>query len=465
MMEKDRNEISKRILHVTLEIIRLLTGEDYTIVKKTWGEGVAFPQESGGRSRARGPITEPPSLIHEQKILELTHRMTELLTGEVPIRCQDVAVYFSMEEWEYVEGHKDLYRGEQPLMMEDQPPGLTAQDGGSDRNPPERCPRPLYSQDCPEGTHIKVEDEAEEERMRGDPPCMSEVKEEEAPGDAIPGNGSNNSEDMWRHFSGEAHHHTASVRPGRHTTRPSSNPPDLSLTNTWDDHRDQERLLCGICGEEFTNESSLHRHRRNHARKKLYSCLECGRCYIFKSYLVRHQRVHTGEKPYPCSECGKCFTTQSSLSRHERSHTGEKPHACSECEKCFTTHSSLVRHLRIHTGEKPYLCVECGKCFTDRPSLIKHQKSHTGLKPYICPECGKCFTDKTSLIKHMRIHKGEKPYSCSECWKCFRDKPSLAIHARNHTGEKPYPSGSVNNFITKLKLRDHRSSHTGEEPV
>ncbi|XP_069812879.1 gastrula zinc finger protein XlCGF66.1-like [Dendropsophus ebraccatus] len=151
MMEKDRNEISKRILHVTLEIIRLLTGEDYTIVKKTWGEGVAFPQESGGRSRARGPITEPPSLIHEQKILELTHRMTELLTGEVPIRCQDVAVYFSMEEWEYVEGHKDLYRGEQPLMMEDQPPGLTAQDGGSDRNPPERCPRPLYSQGLSRG--------------------------------------------------------------------------------------------------------------------------------------------------------------------------------------------------------------------------------------------------------------------------------------------------------------------------
>ncbi|XP_069833019.1 gastrula zinc finger protein XlCGF66.1-like [Dendropsophus ebraccatus] len=135
-MERDRNEISKRILHVTLEIIRLLTGEDYTIVKKTWGEGVAFPQESGGRSRARGPITEPPSLIHEQKILELTHRMTELLTGEVPIRCQDVAVYFSMEEWEYVEGHKDLYRGEQPLMMEDQQPG-------------DRCPRPLDSLECP----------------------------------------------------------------------------------------------------------------------------------------------------------------------------------------------------------------------------------------------------------------------------------------------------------------------------
>ncbi|CAI9564495.1 unnamed protein product [Staurois parvus] len=91
----DRSHMeTEKILNLTLEIIYLLTGER--------------------SSRIQNPITipPPPSLIptrqKTQKILEVTKKMMELLTGEVPIRCQGVTVYFSMEEWEYLEGHKDL---------------------------------------------------------------------------------------------------------------------------------------------------------------------------------------------------------------------------------------------------------------------------------------------------------------------------------------------------------------------
>ncbi|XP_073467750.1 uncharacterized protein [Aquarana catesbeiana] len=139
MMEEDRSHMTEKILNLTLEIIYLLTGERFPLVK------------SGDHMT----ITVPPcdSLKPErhniQKILEVTKKMMELLTGEVPIRCQDVTVYFSMEEWEYLEGHKDLYKD---VMMDNQPP-LTSPDGSSNGNPPERCPHPLYSRDSTPEDH------------------------------------------------------------------------------------------------------------------------------------------------------------------------------------------------------------------------------------------------------------------------------------------------------------------------
>ncbi|XP_073416527.1 uncharacterized protein [Dendrobates tinctorius] len=89
-----------------------------------------------------------------RRLFHCALEIISLLSGEVPIRCQDVAVYLSMEEWEYLEGHQDRY---QAVMMEELRP-LTPRDGSRRRNPPERCPRPLYPQDCPDENHNILED-------------------------------------------------------------------------------------------------------------------------------------------------------------------------------------------------------------------------------------------------------------------------------------------------------------------
>ncbi|XP_073523500.1 uncharacterized protein [Phyllobates terribilis] len=184
-MDMDGDKMAERILYLTLEILFRLTGEDYTVVKKTSIERCQDPV-SEGWVRPLSPNIGPPShpLMHEninrQKILELTYKMIELLTGEVPIRCQDVAVYFSMEEWEYLEGHKDLYRD---FMME-VPQPLTSPDLSSKRTTPERCPRPLLPQDCKqEDPNVPQDHQGEdlthinttETYVRGDERCKEEI--------------------------------------------------------------------------------------------------------------------------------------------------------------------------------------------------------------------------------------------------------------------------------------------------
>ncbi|XP_072284803.1 uncharacterized protein [Pyxicephalus adspersus] len=196
-----------------------------------------------------------------------------------------------------------------------------------------------------------------------------------------------------------------------------------------------------------------------------YTCSECGKSYSQKTTLMKHQMIHTGISIYVCSKCDKCFTQRSNLKRHERSHSVEKPCVCSYCGKGFTESSSLHKHQRIHTGLKPFACSECGKTFSICNYLIVHQRTHTGEKPYVCADCGKSFTQSSHLITHQRTHTGIKPYACIECGKGFTSSSHLITHQRTHTGERPYNCGECGMaFKHSTHLVLHKRKHTGERP-
>ncbi|XP_073529667.1 uncharacterized protein [Phyllobates terribilis] len=499
-MEQDRDHMAARILDLTLEIIYWITGEDHTVVKTSSGECVT-PRVSGGRSRTPSAITEPPShsLIHEQKILELTTRITELLSGEVPIRCQDVTIYFSMEEWEYLEGHKDLYKD---VMVENHP-SITSPDGSSPRNPPERCPSPLYSQDRPEkeenvprdhqesssGTTIGLETPTSASVTGEDKTRASNGHQHLSPYE-VEDNNTTQANLVIPNVSGVHHSRNLSQNDVGHK-KPSSHQKSLmgvtgskqgeifphgkhfkkksKLSSPETVHKDIGKFPCYECGKFFYHKSSFVKHQKNHSGEKPYSCPDCGKCFSDKATLERHLRTHTGEKPFPCSECGKHFNRKSVLFMHQKIHTGEKPFSCSECGKCFSYKFHLVEHLRTHTGEKPFSCSECGKYFRHKSNLAAHLRTHTGETPFSCSECGKCFGYRSRLVAHQKAHigeKGKKPFPCSQCGKYFRDKYGLDRHNRiTHRGEKSFSCTECGKcFSYKFNLVEHLRSHTGEKP-
>ncbi|KAM5141330.1 gastrula zinc finger protein XlCGF66.1-like [Mantella aurantiaca] len=123
-MEANCNNLTERILQLTLEIIYLLTGEDKIVAKRT---------SKNGQKSIMVPLHSLliPEINNEEKILEVTQKIADLLTGEGGkwnhlniIIKEEIKDYEEEEEDRVMKermclGHKDLYKN---VMMEKRPP-------------------------------------------------------------------------------------------------------------------------------------------------------------------------------------------------------------------------------------------------------------------------------------------------------------------------------------------------------
>uniref|UniRef100_A0A8C5QHC4 C2H2-type domain-containing protein n=1 Tax=Leptobrachium leishanense TaxID=445787 RepID=A0A8C5QHC4_9ANUR len=506
-----RDPLSQRILDLTLEMIFLLTGEGHMVVKiQEMVTDSSRHQISEGHGRSQSFNTEPPphSGIHE-KILELSNQILRLLTGEVPIRCEDVSVYLSMEEWEYVERHKELY---EDVMMEDHQPVITPDKSVSGEFHP---PVSLWDIGCENGSEIisnNVEKDLNKTRKgRAESATYTEresltseerhvpekeiypitepteysppdIKEEPAscdesnltdthmyePPENTQCTSTYTGAESESHGEGDSSHpdisplteHTQTEYPstdikeesptygeGNLTDSDMYEPPEHTQTECSADNNG-EYLKSNPNPEEINHSESLIESRKPDHR-------------IYYTDPITPNSVYKGHSA-PSSEMGKVSYNESDPVIYG-TNSREEPFS-----KMFSGENSTMKlaltQQHNYTDNKPFSCPDCGKDFTYRIALKKHQRIHTGKKGCICSECGRCFTHSSNLEVHKRIHRGEKPCVCPECGKCFTQASTLAAHKKIHTGEKTFVCSECGKCFTQAStLSAHKNIHTGEK--
>ncbi|KAE8577153.1 hypothetical protein XENTR_v10004450 [Xenopus tropicalis] len=392
----------------------------------------------------RYPLTDSPYIFIERDYFD---------ADMVPITSGDMAVFFSREEWKYIEEHKEDYQD----MLPDEPPfsKFRLPQGWGPDNPKDEpaatevsFPTPASPEDSKERMlitedglytslhydaaptsppeHIKEEIEEIHISDKGFPEPKSECTD--YPADEV-------KEEMEE----------CSI-----TDRDLGQNLDYSSDDFFPEERkrankqvqsneDEDATAPGLMGEENSHETDTNNKKspcagasptnnagegegkeenRNASDLDLEEeegglwprkCKFCSTWFSNYFQLSLHLKTHAVKKLLKCPTCQKSYKFQSQLITHQKTHrVKQRVYTCPVCHVQYAQKYQFAAHMRIHPGEKPHMCDECGKCFAQKGSLVLHQKKHKGLSPFKCKQCGKQFDKRYKLVNHQKCHRTEK---------------------------------------------------------
>ncbi|KAM4031013.1 uncharacterized protein ACNLHF_018592 isoform 1-T2 [Anomaloglossus baeobatrachus] len=504
---KRGGELTGIVLNLTLEIIYLLTGEDFALVKKPESLITEPP-----------PPSPTPEKSNMEKIIKLTNKIIELLTGEVPIRCQDVTVHFSMEEWEYIEEHKDLYKD--VIMKNHQnptSPGLSCEQIQSLQhipcsnraNPNKNSNRANQKSSC-----LKMIKKVKE-RVKNISKAANSCKEEDV----------SDANATYTHLSTFikmepvsskeddtdtcGYTHTNHIKENQCTLDMVDFIPSVLPDATRMTSADVVQNCPSTCIKEFAscNRENLMYHGTSiptdteiphslppHIKVEYIPCEErssttantnhtpvapthCNPAPHIKVDYILQEAEHTTPNifyipvdPIPCPSIiikeepayfeegdlmdTNIYTPKNHLQQHPYVHIKEE----AETYDGGTATVTNVSLPRGHPQISPFTHIK------DELLTLDERRVPDKTLPFTCTECSEGFTSKSDLAYHQTIHRIER-LKCPECGKYFSNKSNLSNHIRSHTGEKPYSCPACGKrFTRKSTLIIHQRIHTGEKP-
>uniref|UniRef100_A0A8C5WGD3 C2H2-type domain-containing protein n=1 Tax=Leptobrachium leishanense TaxID=445787 RepID=A0A8C5WGD3_9ANUR len=507
----DSHQMVENILNITLEIIFLLTGEDYIVVKKPDdhdADNRTHVLEELCRTQSPGMEFTTPFPFHDgvdKKILDLTNKIIDLLNREVSLRCEDVALFFSVEEWQYIEGHKDVYKN---IIMEDhKPPGSYGEPedrfipakfisssspesakkddfvfkskkagdvlvGKASKNPYKQVGKgigkmslcvdvdlsDLYVPSAYSLTKYPTSDVVEEPALSED--CniyipVDHMQSGYTSADAI-------HESAYGGYLFDAGIYTSSKHTKYHMS--TKDEPITSDVERYLSQPDMYRPL-GQSQKEYT---SAHIKEESASFEELSDDNMAEYSFPSLEEEISGEEISLGINSVMSQTLPECSSYNESYGKvssdTQRLNIKTPVSSLFEVGKQFIYDSvSASHHRSLHT-QSLFPCLECQKCFVSMSDLTKHQRFHRQEKP-TCSQCGVCFTSHVQEVEHMVLHKRNRPFSCSECEKSYTKKSHLDRHAKIHTGEKPYSCYDCGRYFAYSEhYVAHQRIHTGDKP-
>lgn len=244
---------------------------------------------------------------------------------------------------------------------------------------------------------------------------------------------------------------------------------------------------CDICGETFSCDSNMRRHKKMMHDTVMLTCDLCGKM-ANKFYMDLHQKTHNpavDERLHKCSDCDKAFRENFMLVDHIRKHhSAEQEFQCDQCGRAFARRKELLIHCRVSHPEvvQQYVCYICGFNTASKQGLVAHLKKCRSLpntlhktpianpnlfeKIFACRYCPRKCTTTARVEEHEEQHRQDKlTFICQFCSEAFPRSDVLkshetAIHTKNFEN---FCTICGKGFNSQGQVNQHMKFHTKDE--